>query len=115
VNEQFWVQTAIYILTGLLAVARVGYVVGKIESKCATKEELEKAKTEGDEKRSRIYQRFDEYKAHLETNFVRREICSLMHNETAKAVAELTRMVKEFGQTMTELKEIIIKLENQKS
>lgn len=108
---QFWLSIAVYIITGLVAVLRVGYIVGKMEAKCATKEELERAKAEGDEKRARIYKRFDEYKTHLESNFVRREMCTLMHNETAKAVAGLTATVKELTDEIHELKTMVIQLQ----
>ena len=108
---QFWVSIAVYIITGLVAVLRVGYIVGKMEAKCATKEELEKAKAEGDEKRARMYKRFDEYKVHLENNFVRRDMCTLMHNETAKAVAVLTATVKELTEEIHELKTIVVQVQ----
>ncbi len=110
-DEKFWVQIAIYILTGLLAVARVGYIVGKMEAKCATKEELEKAKMEGDDKRARMYKRFDEYKTHLEANFVRRDMCVIMHNETAKAVSEMSATIKELTELIHELKIVVAQMQ----
>lgn len=94
-NEQFWVQIAVYVLTGLLAITRVGYIVGKIESRCATKDDLEKAKGEGDEKRGRIYQRLDEHKRYMDEYFVRREYCAVTHEAASRDLTALVMDMKE--------------------
>lgn len=78
-------------------------------------QKLKDAQKEGDIKRDRIYKRFDEYKAHLEANFVRREMCGLMHDETAKAVSRMAEEMSDVKRELSEVKSIVIKLQAEKA
>jgi hypothetical protein len=72
-----WLQFGLAItvfLGGCFGVAlRVGYIVANTVNKITL---------ETDAKIGRMYQRFDEYKVHLESTFVRNESCHLTHNGT---------------------------------
>lgn len=53
---------------------------------------IDKAKkelqAEGVLERERIFQRFDEYKMKTETTFVRKDVCHLLHQQTAELLKE---------------------------
>ena len=48
-----------------------------------------------DKKMGRMYQRFDEYKEHLEGTHVRREVCNIMHEQLRNDVTEIKKDVKD--------------------
>ena len=79
-----WIMLGIAVMTfifsGIAAVARVGYILGEHEKKLEEKITV---------KVNRVYQRFDEYKNFVEVSFVRKDMCSLLHADTAKAVLQL--------------------------
>lgn len=121
---QFWLGVT------TLAIAGIGATVGAVwtisnkihdiettvdrkilESAEAHDRKLKEAQAEGDAKRQTIYRRFDEYKTHLEQNFVRREMCALMHNETAKAVARIADEMIDIKKELSEVKAIVITLQ----
>lgn len=125
---QFWLG----VLT--LAIAGVGATVGAVwtisnkihdietttdrkilEAVEAQDRKLKEAQAEGDSKRQTIYRRFDEYKNHLETNFVRREMCALMHNETAKAVTRIADEMSDIKKQLSEVKAIVITLQAERN
>ena len=97
-----WMQfclAAVIFLCGCFGLAiRIGYVVSNIVNKITL---------ETDAKVGRMYKRFDEYKDHLEGNFVRRESCNLSHNATAEA---LRMAADEHRRSYEELKNAILKL-----
>lgn len=74
----------------------------KVESKITV------AKDEGDAKRQRIYARFDEYKNFVETNFVRRDMCGLLHAGTASAVEKMTAKMDDLEKKMDDLRTIVL-------
>jgi hypothetical protein len=49
---------------------------------------------DNDDKIKRVYQRFDEYKDHLEGTHVRKEICDLLHLQTSEDIKEIKADVK---------------------
>lgn len=121
---QLWLAVLTLILGGVGAtVGAVWTISNKIRDiEVSTERKIKKAQDEqeqrlkeaqeaGDEKRRRIYERFDEYKAHFESNFIRREMCGLMHNETSKAVTKLVSEVVELRKEIAEVKSVVIKME----
>jgi Mg2+/citrate symporter len=77
-GEQFWIQIAVYLVTGVIAVARVSYIVGKIEARCVTKEDLrESAKSAGD-------------------TFVRKDLCGLAHIQLKETVDRMDKSFSDF-------------------
>lgn len=121
---QLWLAVGTLLLGGIGAtVGAVWTISNKIrdieagtdkkikEARIEQDQKLKEAQAEGDEKRARIYARFDEYKTHLETNFVRRDMCGLMHNETAKGVARIADELALMKKELSEVKAIVIKLE----
>ena len=48
-----------------------------------------------DKKVARMFQRFDEYKEHLEVTHVRREVCDIMHEQLRTDVTEIKKDVKD--------------------
>ena len=56
---------------------------------------LDKLNAENDRKVNRIFERFDEHKKDMEEKFVRKDVCSVMHEQTANNLTGLeTRMEK---------------------
>jgi uncharacterized protein Yka (UPF0111/DUF47 family) len=94
-----WVKiglSILFYLAGIIAaVARISYKLGKHEEKISEKldEALKKHKDEVDHKISRIYSRFDEYKTLFESNFVRKEMCDVLHKNTASAVENFNKKI----------------------
>jgi hypothetical protein len=95
-TPEFWLQTAVYLIGGACAVVAVAFRIGRMEARFATKSDLEKAQSEGNEKRARIYTRFDEYKTHLENNFVRRDMCGQMHISNKDELARIDKQYTDF-------------------
>lgn len=52
---------------------------------------LDLKEAEFDSKIGRVYQRFDEYKVHMENNFIRKDMCSVMHTANANATEEFRK------------------------
>lgn len=128
----FGLSTFVYIITGVAAILRVGWILSKansnIEEKIAkatadfelklltlksdvdTKidSKISIAKEEGDQKRQRIYSRFDEYKNFVETSFVRRDMCGLLHASTAQAVEKMIAKVDAVEAKLDELRTLVL-------
>ena len=113
---QFWLGVFVLLLGGIGTTIRAVYSIeGRFDTIVKEQDaKLNKAKEEGDEKRRRIYERFDEYKCHIESNFVRRDMCGLMHNETSKIVTALVQEIKELKRELSEVKAIVIGLQAEK-
>ena len=94
-----WLQTGVlvatFVISGIAAVVTVVWNVGRqireLEEKYDAK--LNLLSKELDDKRARIYERFDQYKAKTECEFVRREMCLQSH---AGIHDEYQRMDKQF-------------------
>lgn len=122
-NIELWqfITGIIVIIAGLLGTAlRVGFVVAsaiaKINEQMATMKAefhalLELKEAEAGERVGRVYQRFDEYKLTFEGNYVRREMCALMHNGTTE---QLTAMSKKLDSNSEKLDALIIKVAGMK-
>lgn len=106
---QFWIQAGIYLIMGIGAVVTVTW--GVSEKIASWKKELEKAVQEldkkfekdlataidnGDKKRARIYERFDEYKNFVEGQFVRKEMCVVVHNSSAQELGKINGRMDSF-------------------
>ena len=111
-----WIHVAVaiigFIASGVAAVWRVSWVVAQMVSKidkqmADTKAEfhalLELKEAEFGKDIGRVYQRFDEYKMNMESNFVRREMCQLMHNGTTAQLAELSKKIDVQGEKLDAL------------
>ena len=48
-----------------------------------------------DKKVTRMFQRFDEYKNHLEGTHTRREVCDVKHEQLTRDVSEIKKDVKD--------------------
>lgn len=48
-----------------------------------------------EKKITRMYQRFDTYKEHLETTHTRKEVCDVKHEQIANDLTEIKKDVKE--------------------
>lgn len=79
---------------------RVGYVVasfmGKIDQQMTSMKQefnalLDLKGAEADAKIGRVYERFDDYKVHMEDNFIRKEMCTVMHAANATATEEFRK------------------------
>lgn len=119
-TEQFWIQIAIYIITGLVAVARVSFIVGKIEANMATKAELREKVNERDGK-------LDKISKWVNDDFVRKDMCSQSHqfvkeeirgldddaktfrHEMLNIVQKISLTLEEHKDRFAELKELILK------
>ena len=95
-NEQFWINVVVYGVTLLLASLRFGFLVGRIESNCATKAELKDKVKERDEKIATVYSRIDEHRRDCVETYVRRDMCGQMHQYTKDEVAKISEEHKEF-------------------
>jgi uncharacterized membrane-anchored protein YhcB (DUF1043 family) len=97
-----WLQFGLAIIVfcgGCLAVAlRIGYIVANTVNKITL---------ETDAKIGKMWIRFDEYKEHLEKEFVRKETCSLSHVNIATALEMATR---EYHRAHEELKTQVAKI-----
>ena len=52
---------------------------------------LQLKEAEFDGKIGRVYERFDEYKAHMEDGFIRKEMCQVLHESNANATNEFRK------------------------
>lgn len=132
-NIELWqfIVGIIVIIGGLLGTAlRVGFVVASAiakineqmakdkadfnvlivkanEQMATTKAEfhalMELKEAEQGEKVNRVYKRFDEYKTSMESNFVRREMCSLMHSGTTEQLNALSKKLDVNGEKLDAL------------
>ena len=82
--EVGWWQLGLGILVflgGCIGVSvRIGYIVANT---------VRNITVETDAKIGRVYERFDQYKEHMEHEFVRRESCGLTHSGTTQAITSL--------------------------
>jgi len=96
-----WIHVVLAVLgfaiSGAIAVWRVSWVVSQSiakinEQMMVIKAEfnalLELKEAESSSAVGRVYQRFDEYKQSMDINFVRRDMCSIMHDSTAVKLIE---------------------------
>ena len=128
----FCLSTFVYIVTGLAAIIKVSIQLANnnkdIEAKIAKansdfeqklltiktdfdskiENKITVAKDEGDVKRQRIYARFDEYKNFVETNFVRRDMCGLLHAGTASAVEKMMAKVDAVETKLDDLRTLVL-------
>lgn len=122
---QFWVSVFIFVGSGLLAVLKVGYDLAKHEEKLDKKivelttkvksevaEDLNNAVENGDKKRARIYERFDEYKNFVENTFVRREMCGMMHQSTSGEIGGLRGEINGIKNDLNKLSEKLDAVKN---
>lgn len=94
-----WIGTGIALalfIGGLLAtVWRVSWIVS--QALATMKQEFNALLTlkdaEFDVKIGRIYQRFDEYKDSIESNFIRKEMCTVVHGSNSACLAEIIKKV----------------------
>lgn len=121
-----WIQVFIAAVGffGALAIGivRVGYLLGKFEKNIEDKIRavsdnlqedyklrIETSVKNGDEKRARTYERFDEHKVFCDGMFVRRDMCGLVHKNTTEEVASINKRLDGFSEKIDELKTIILK------
>lgn len=124
-----WVQVSIavvgFLASGIIAILRVGYLLGQFEKnlegkirfvsdvlKEDYKSKIDTAVKNGDEKRARIYSRFDEHKAFCDNIFVRRDMCGIVHKNTSDEVATINKRLDGFAEKIDELKNILIGKKN---
>lgn len=103
-----WIMVIIsscsFVLSGLAAVLRVGYLLAQHEKNTEDK---------FTGKINRVYQRFDEYKNLVEGTFVRKDMCSVLHNGTAIAVTALKEDMKsEIAELKIQLADILKEIRN---
>ena len=95
---QIGIAAAAFFISGLAAVIRVTWVVRGLREEM--REEYKKAIAEHieeeNEKRAATWRRFDEYKSMCEAKFVSKEICSVMHTDTARNVGKLEAKIDGF-------------------
>lgn len=133
---QFWISMFVYLVMGLGAVITVTW---KISSKLnSMKADLNKSVSDlktyhdvdmksmndkfeaslsaaienGNTKRNRIYERFDEHKKTIEELYVRRDMCSTLHTATSQGVTEfkieMRGQVKTLSDKIDEVKNLIM-------
>ena len=94
-HEWFGVILGVLTFLGALlaTVIRVSWVVSTAISvmKSEFNALLTLKEAEFDSKIGRVYQRFDEYKTCLESSFIRKEMCDVVHNSTAVAMMEVVK------------------------
>jgi hypothetical protein len=114
-----WIQLIIaclvFVVSGIAAVVRVSFAIkdamATIKAEFHALLELEQERRAKDV--ARVYERFDDYKTHIESkllpDFVRKDMCAVMHTGTAAAVNEMKIELKELRREISELKDIVIK------
>lgn len=133
---QAWIHAtiAIFMFIGacIVTIWRIGYIIGQREKKLDDKItnlalELEKSykkciyavdKEQDDKrlalekdqeiKRARVYQRFDEYKMFFEGQFVKKDMCALVHDHSSKEMTDVKAQMAILLEKVDELKNIIL-------
>ena len=108
------ISCAVFISSGVAAVWRVSWMLSKViadtKSEFHAMLELEQERRAKDI--ARAYERFDEYKNHVEDNLlntcVKKDVCALMHNNTATAVAELKIAIASLDKKLDDLKTTVL-------
>lgn len=95
-SDEFWFQIATYIVGGFVFVAINAFKIGQLEAKLATKEELREKVKERNCQIDRVYERFDEYKRHIEEVSVRKDMCGQLHLMTKEDIKKLDEDYKGF-------------------
>jgi hypothetical protein len=80
VSENLWIQIIVYAITILIASLRFGFLVGKLEASCVTKQELKDKVYERDEKIKGVYHALDTHRNDCKSEYVRKDMCSQMHS-----------------------------------
>jgi hypothetical protein len=95
---QLIISLIVFVVSGLAAVARVSWVVRgmKDEIQADCKRMVDEALKHDEEKRGAIFRRLDEVKLNMDMKFVNKEVCQVMHNETARVVARLDVKMEAF-------------------
>jgi hypothetical protein len=109
------INAAVFFFSGLMAVITVVWKLAQHERNLRDDftEKITAAMHIDDEKRARVYVRFDEYKNFIETSFVRRDMCNVLHVNTATEVAKTNKRMDDIERKIDELKDLIIKLNEQ--
>lgn len=99
-----------FMFSGAVAVATVVWKLAQHEKKITDEINLRisLSEKEQDKKVARIYERFDEYKNFTEFQFVRKDMCGIMHNNTAGLVADITLRIDGIDKKIDEIKDLIM-------
>lgn len=104
------VSTAVFLLSGSAAVVTVTWFVNsKIDQLTKYHQKrLEEFRVENESGHQRIWERFDEYKESVMDGFVRKDMCSLLHNTTARSMEKLESKLDGVVSKVDELKTLIL-------
>lgn len=110
-----WIGTVIllvgFVISGVAAVLRVGYLLGtfKDEMKADYDAKILLLKSDSEGKVGRVYERFDEYKNFIETNFIRKDMCSVLHADNARIAQRTESRLDSIEAKLDELRTIVLK------
>ena len=100
----------VFIGSGIAAVIRVSFAIkdalSTVKSEFHAMLELEQERRAKDI--ARTYERFDEYKCFSDINFVRKDICGVMHNGTAQAITDMKISISDLSKKVDELKTMMV-------
>jgi hypothetical protein len=99
-SEQLWIQIIIYGGTLLIASLRFGFLVGRIENNCATKQDLKDKVKERDEKINLVFRRVDEHKGDCDKTYVRKDIAEREDQHRKEEISRLDTDAKNFRHEM---------------
>lgn len=104
------INAVAFIFSGLAAVVTITWKFSEYEKKIQDEinTKIEVSGKEQDKKTARVYERFDEYKNFIESQFVRKEMCGVMHSNTASAINLQNARLDSLEKKMDELKDILV-------
>lgn len=108
-----WTQTIIniivFVVTGVGAIVTVVYKLSQHEKKLSdnVKELLQIQDRYHEKKTTRVYERLDEYKGLVEGQFVRKDMCGVLHLKTAEEVNKIGLRIDLMDQKLDDMKIMI--------
>lgn len=99
-----WVAMCTFVLSGVSAIVMVTWRVNKGMSDIRSdiQRTLEEHSVYEEKKRAEMWRRIDELKIIADSKFVHKEICALLHQDTAKYVNKLEMKFDAFAEKMSD-------------
>lgn len=91
-NFEGWIHLAVYGGSLLVFVAINAYKFAQL----ATKEELREKEKTRNQMIDRVYERFDEHKRDCQSLYVRRDMCTQLHDSSKDEMARIDEEYKDF-------------------
>lgn len=105
------IATGIFLMSGAGAVVTVTFFVNRRFQDLSDKfsEKIDQSYRDSETRCTRIYQRFDEFKQTVEQKYVRRDMCTLLHDSTATSIYKLESKLDTLTNKFDDLKNLILK------